>query len=76
MVADGMWSNSAKRNFETISVSRNARFSGFRGKKKKSFITTEASEAGSLGARRTQKGWESCLRIKQPHEFHNAIDFF
>ena len=28
------------------------------------FLTTEITETGSLGARRTLKGWEGCLRIK------------
>ena len=27
-------------------------------------LTTEITETGSLGARRTPKGWESCLRMK------------
>ena len=30
----------------------------------KDILTTEATEAGSLGARRTQKGWEGCFWIR------------
>ena len=40
------------------------------------FLTTEITEAGSLGARRTPKGWESCLRINQPYKFRNTFQFF
>ena len=39
------------------------------------FLTTEAAEAGSLGARRTPKGWEGCHWINQPHKFRNAFVF-
>ena len=37
-IVDELWSNSAKRIFVTISVSRNARFRGVRGEKDFSFV--------------------------------------
>ena len=40
------------------------------------FLTTDIAEAGSLGARRTPKGYESCLRVNQPQEFHCIGVFF